>query len=142
MFRIVIPPSREVTLPFANLTNTTIPICIYSDGSGFKGGIGTSALLYVNDHLSRSLYFYLGTPQEHMVYEAEGVSLVLGLHLLNSLIRQLNHSAVLGTDSQAVIRAVNNQSSHSGQYMLNAIHQVAEHLHTKQDDIINHSEHL
>ena len=71
--------------------------------------------VYINDHLPRSLCFYLGTSQEHTVYKAEGVGLIMGLHMLNGLSCQLTHPTVLGSDSQAVMRAVKNQLSHSGQ---------------------------
>ena len=94
-------------------------------------------MLYINDRLARSLRVYLGIAQEHTVYKAEGVRLLLGLHLLHGLTRQLTHSVILGTDSQAVIKALNNQLSHSGHYLLDAIHLAAERLHTKQDGIIN-----
>ena len=80
---------------------------------------------------------YLGTTQEHTVYEAKGVGLLMGLHLLNGLSRQLTHPTVMGTDSQAVIKALKNQSSHLGQYLLDAIHNAAEGLHTKQDGLLN-----
>jgi hypothetical protein len=78
-FDLIIPPSKDAALTFANLTNSSVPVRIYSDGSGFEGGIGASALLYINDKLTRFLRFYLGTPTEHTVYEAEGVWLVFML---------------------------------------------------------------
>ena len=104
VFKTVVPPSKEVALPFTILTNESSPVRVYSNGSGFEGGIGASALLYINNCLARSLQFYLSTAQEHTVYEAEGVGLILGLHLLHGLTWQLAHSTVLGTDSQAVIK--------------------------------------
>ena len=62
MFDLVVPPSKDATLTFANLTNASVPVRIYSDGSGFEGGIGASALLYINDKLTRSLRCYLSIP--------------------------------------------------------------------------------
>ena len=129
-----------MALPLANLTNSTVPVQVYSDGSGYKGGIGVSTLLYINDRLARTIWLYLGTTKEHTVYEAEKVGLIMGLHLLNGLSRRLTHPTILGTDSQAVIRALQNQRSHSGQYLLDAIHKSAEHLHAKQDGLINSDE--
>ena len=61
----------------------------------------------------------------------------MGLYLLNGLSRRLTHSTVLGMDSQAVIKALQNQCLHSGHYILDAIHHAAEHLHAKQDGLIN-----
>ena len=72
-FDLIIPPSKDAALTFANLTNTSVPVRVYNDGSGFEGGIGASALLYINDRLARSLRFYLGSPTKHTVSEAEGV---------------------------------------------------------------------
>ena len=99
-----------------------------------------SALLYINDKLMRSLRCYLGTPAKHTVYEAEGVGLLMGLHLLNGLSHQLTFPTILGSDSQVAIRALGNQRAHSGQYLLNAIHLAAECLHSKQDGLINRVE--
>jgi hypothetical protein len=45
----VIPPSKDNTLPFAVITNAVAPIHVHSDGSGFEGGIGASALLYIKE---------------------------------------------------------------------------------------------
>ena len=97
-------------------------MCVYTNWSGFEGGIGAAVPLYINDHLARSLWFYVGMPQQHIVYEAEGVGLIMGLHLLNCLSCQLTQPTVLGTDSQVVIRVLNNQLSHLGQYLLASIH--------------------
>ena len=55
---------------------------------------------------------------------------------------QLTHPTILGTDSQAVIRALSNQQSHSGHYILDVIHLATERLHAKQDGIINREEHM
>ena len=86
------------------------------------------------------LRFYLGIEDEHTVYKAEGVGLVMGLHLPKNLNIKLTHPMLLGADNQAVLRALNNQQSHPGQCILNSIHNAAESLHKKQDGIINRSE--
>ena len=113
------------------------PVRIYSDGSGFKGGIGASALPYINEQLVKVLRAHLGSSLEHTVYEAEGVGLLMGLHLLNGLSCELTQTTVLGTDNQVVIKALGNQKSHAGQYILDTIHKSAERLNAKQDQIIN-----
>ena len=93
-------------LPLANLTNSTVPVQVYSDGLGYKGGIEAATLLDINNRLDKIIQVYLGTTKEHTVYEAEGVGLIMGLHLLNGLSRRLTHPTVLGTDSQVVIKAL------------------------------------
>ena len=109
VFSLVIPPSTEAALPLTILTNDDVPVRVYSNSSGFESGIGASALLYIKNWLTRVLRSYLGTAQEHTVYEAEGVGLILGFHLLHSLMCQLTHPTISGTDSQVVIRSLSNQ---------------------------------
>ena len=46
---------------------------LYCDGLGFEGGIGTSAILYIQDRETKVLQCYLGTDKQHTIYEAEGV---------------------------------------------------------------------
>jgi hypothetical protein len=117
--------------------NEVAPVRVYSDGSGFEGGISASALLYIKDRLIKVLHVYLGSSLKHMIYEAKNISLIINLHMLNGLSRQLTQTTVLGTDSQAVIMALGNQKSHAGQYILDVIYKSAEQLHAKQDQLIN-----
>ena len=46
----------------------------------------------------------------------------------------------MGLDSQALSSALGNQSAHPGQYLIDKIHTIAEHLQAKQDGIINAAE--
>ena len=66
----------------------------------------------------------------------------MGLHLLSSLNSRFIHPTIIGSDSQAVIRALDNQRSHPSQYIIDKIHQSAESLHRKQDGIINRADRL
>ena len=86
------------------------------------------------------LCYYIGTEKEYTVYKPEGVSLVMGLHLLSRINSRFTHSTILGSDSQVVIRALDNQCLHPSQYILNIIHQLAKNLHRKQDGLINCTE--
>src|ERR1700677_5235976 len=45
---------------------------IYSDGSGYKGGISASAVLYKGDNAIKILRYYLSTDKCHTVYEGRG----------------------------------------------------------------------
>ena len=91
---MIIPPTTEEALPFADLTNVMAPVHMYSDSSGFEGGIGASTLLYIHENLVKTLQAYLGTALEHTVYKAEGISLVMHLHLLKGLSHQLTHPSL------------------------------------------------
>ncbi|KAF8057556.1 hypothetical protein FPV67DRAFT_1391882, partial [Lyophyllum atratum] len=107
------------------------------DGSGYEGGVGASAVLFVNGAEKSSLQYHLGPITHHTVYEAEIVGFTLALHLLSKLGRQLTSLTVIGSDSQAAIRALNNQRPHPAHYLLDRVHSAAEHLHMKQDRLIN-----
>ena len=113
---------------------------IYCDGSGFKKKIGASTLLYTGNQLTKTLHFHLGSEDKHTVYEAESVGLLMGLHLLKGLKVQMRSLVILGSDSQALNKALNNQNSHPGQYLIDEIHNSAEQLHSHQDSLINAGE--
>jgi ribonuclease HI len=65
----------------------------------------------------------------------------MGLHLLIGLNRRLNSAVIIGSDSQALIKATENQRPHAGHHILDEIHNAAEKLHAKQDRLFNREEH-
>lgn len=87
-----------------------------------------------------TLQYHLGPTTHHTVYEAEIVGLTLGLHLLSKIGRPLHSLTAIGSDSQATIRALNNQRPHPAHYLLDHVHSAAERLHMKQDRLINAAE--
>jgi hypothetical protein len=48
-FKSFILGSKDKTLEAANFINDLVSIRVYLDGSGFEGGIGASAVLYIED---------------------------------------------------------------------------------------------
>ncbi|KZP19229.1 hypothetical protein FIBSPDRAFT_892819 [Athelia psychrophila] len=64
----------------------------------------------------------------------------MGIHLLLSYARRLRGPTIIGCDNQAVLRGLTNQSSNSGHYLLDNIHDLEERLHAKQDNIIRAAE--
>ena len=115
---------------------------IYSDSSGYEGGIGASVILYRGANVIKTLRYYLRMDKCHTVYEAEGVGVSMGLHLLTSLGNKVGDMVIMGTDSQALIKATKNQCPHTEHYILDDIHDAAERLHATQDAPINRQEHL
>ena len=116
-------------------THHNTQVTLYCDGSGFEGGIGASAVLYVNKTEQKSLRYFLGPATEHTVYEGELVGLSLALHLLNSIHFQLHSYTIIGIDNQSAIRALNNQRSHPAHYLLDHIHKLTEAFQSKQLDM-------
>ncbi|KAG5725228.1 hypothetical protein E4T56_gene10155 [Termitomyces sp. T112] len=110
---------------------------VFCNGSGFEGGVRASAVLYINGDEVLHLKYHLGSGAEHTAYEVEIVGLSLGLHILQGLNRKLLGLTMCGSDSQATLRALNNQRPHPAHYLLDRVHTAAENLHKKQDRLIN-----
>jgi hypothetical protein len=90
-----------------------------------------------------SLCYHLGLISKHTVYKAEIIGLTLGLHLLSGL-KKFSHPhlpTILGTNSQATIKALDNQRPHPTHYLLDHVHDTAEKLHTKQHRLLNSRAH-
>jgi ribonuclease HI len=134
--------TKDDAFTMANLAHLGCEYKIYSDGSGYEGGVGASAILYKGERVVKTLRYYLGTDKCHTVYEAEGIGISMGLHLLTNLNRKINSAVIMGSDSQALIRATENQRPHTGHYILDEIHDAAENLHAKQDGLHNRQERL
>ena len=124
----------------ATLAHINSKYKVYSNGSGFEGGIGASTVLYKGPNVVKTPRYYLSTDECHTVYEAEGVGVYMGLHLLTSLGGRISGAAILGTDSQALVKATENQRPHVGHCILDEIHNAAEKLHMKQDELTNRQE--
>lgn len=141
-FGVRICNTKAKALIQADTTHREAPISIYSDGSSFERSIGAAAVLYEEGRVKKTLKFHLGSDKEHTVYEAESVSITMGLHLLTSLNRKLPGFIPIGVDSQAAIKALQNQKPHPGHYLQDHIHDAAEKLQAKQDGLYNREERL
>jgi len=127
-FTTSIPLDKPTALVQAIASHDT-KISINCDGSGYKGGIGASAVFYVNSVEKRSLQYHLSSDTEHTVYEAEITGLLLALHLLSLLKSSPRSPVVIGSDSQATIHALLNQKPHLAHHLLDQVHTSAEWLH-------------
>ncbi|KNZ76855.1 hypothetical protein J132_07041, partial [Termitomyces sp. J132] len=135
-FSTSIADDKDAALAQANDTLSSTPVVVYCNGSGYENGIGASAVLYVRGVETQHLCYHLGSKSQHTVYEADIVGVLLALHMLILLTRNLPARAVIGSDSQAMIRATNNQRPHPSHYLLDHVHDAAELLHKKQDRLI------
>ena len=81
------------------------PIKVYTDGSGYEGKIGAAAaVIYHNGVLKGRRRMRLGSTKHHMVYEGEGIGMILGLELIREE-RQAEGMVSMGTNNTAAIRA-------------------------------------
>jgi hypothetical protein len=139
-FKCYIGSSKERALEAIEDIERSHLVQVFSDGSGFEGGVGASAVLFINNRVAKVLHFHLGSKKEHTVYEAEGVGIAMALHMLKTSNRKLSRPLSICSDSQALLKALCNQRPHVGHYILDKIHDLAEELHAKQDGLLNGDE--
>ncbi|KAF4210539.1 hypothetical protein CNMCM5878_004249 [Aspergillus fumigatiaffinis] len=101
-------------------------LVIYTDGSGYRGRVGASAVCLQATNCARQIrQNHLGTEADSTVYAAEldGIRMALDTAKESS-----PRSLTLFTDSQAAIQAVQNPRRPSGQYILQAIYRNVQAL--------------
>jgi hypothetical protein len=80
--RIDIPPNKEASKRADR--NSTEIIKVYSDRSAHDRKVGAAAILKRLGKPDRLLKLYLGTTEQHTVYEAELAGMLMGLHLIKT----------------------------------------------------------
>ena len=106
-------------------------LAVYTDGSGTNKKIGAAAVLMLNDMELKTLQYRLGTETEHTVYEAEITAVILALHLLMQVERNLPR-VTIRVDNQAVLLGLKNQRTKPGHHLLNRVHNALEDFQVKQ----------
>ena len=79
-------------------------IKIYTDKSSCKGGVGATAVLFINGTQRRVLQYYLGTDKTHTLYKAEIVGMILAATMLQEY--GFLDGVAIGIDNQGVIKAI------------------------------------
>lgn len=105
------------------------PLRVYTDGSGYEGQIGASAVLIRSDRAPSSLRYHLGTDKQQIVFGGEGVGVLLGLELLRleKTLRRVKHVQI-SLDNQPVIQALQNPKPRAGNYIIKLIRSTARRL--------------
>jgi ribonuclease HI len=101
-------------------------IQIFSDGSGYEGGIGAAAVLIRNGQEPRMLRYHLGTDEEHTVFEGEMVGLTLAVHLLATE-ENITYPTSILVDNQAAIQTDGGTGSN---YLANQLDRLTKRLRT------------
>lgn len=94
-----------------------VQVKLYSDGSSHNGGVGAAAVLMRVGASFRILRMYLGSDEEHTVYEAELVGMNLAMELLRTERRRVG-GAALGVENQAALRSTTIGRPRPGHYLV------------------------
>jgi len=132
----------DTKILIADMVNDTIhdaqhdnaDIKVYTNGSGMEGKIEAVAVLYWGGRKKVSIWYKLG-PQNHhhMVYEGEGVGLILAIKLMTK--EWVIQLATFCIDNQANIRATQLMEPHPGHYLTDIFHKDLKTLKKKHSGI-------
>jgi ribonuclease HI len=111
---------EDISTKYANYT------VIYSDGSGYKGGVGSAAVTLNGEGNRTTRRLYLGPITEHTVYEAEVTGIILATDIIAE-IKPVGQVIIL-LDNQAAIRSVGKRKHHSGQALVLAAQEAISNL--------------
>lgn len=109
---VSIAPSRAQAIKDAKARGDTL--CVYTDGSGYKGGIGAAAWAQTETG-EETRQLYLGPDTQHTIFEGELCGAILGLNIIESVPR-IRRATIL-IDNQATLPAIEEQPAKSGQYL-------------------------
>ncbi|KAG9217966.1 hypothetical protein CCMSSC00406_0010284 [Pleurotus cornucopiae] len=91
---------------------------VYTDGSGYEGGIGAAAAMMSNGQRREAARLRL----ECTVYNGECTALAMGMELIQQQVYV--EKATIYMDNQASIRALSSQCPGPGHYLLDYFHEV------------------
>lgn len=115
-------------------------LCVFTDGSGINGMIGSSAVLVPpNNGYPEIKRARLGPDTEHIVYEGELYGVHLGLQLLHDAIPSLDpipKSATILIDNQAAIPRSCRPAPKSAQYLAQSVCESALELRRLYPDLV------
>lgn len=113
---------------------STAQVRLYSDGSAHDGGVGAAAVLLRAGARPRILHRYLGSDEEHTVYEAELVGMGLAMQLLKTEVRRVG-TATLGVDNQAALRATEITRPRAGHYLVREMDRMVKAVRKARPNI-------
>eukprot|EP00918_Siedleckia_nematoides_P067420 GHVU01146787.1.p1 GENE.GHVU01146787.1~~GHVU01146787.1.p1 ORF type:complete len:468 (+),score=28.56 GHVU01146787.1:74-1405(+) len=110
-------------------------ISCYTDGSGYKGGVGAAAVAYKDGAEYGTLQYYLGSEDDHEVYEAECVGMLLALQIVSNLPRRTVKQLTIWADNLAAILATDSPRPGPSHYILDSFHKALQRLRMQQPGI-------
>jgi len=112
-----------------------VDIRIYTDGSGYKGNVGTAAVLYRKgvEEPEQILRYHFGLLTKHTTYKGKAVGSILTAWMLQGRTEVGKATVTSYTDSQAFIRATGARKSKLGQYLISEYLRLTEVMNNSTD---------
>ncbi len=90
---------------------------VYTDSSAHDRRVGAAATIWEKKRKIQTLSYYLGTADEHTIFKAELVGLILGMQLIRSHTCK-NSSITIEIDNQATLKAMKTKLHKSDHYLV------------------------
>jgi ribonuclease HI len=100
--------------------------CVFTDGSGYEGGVGAAAVAMKGRIVGEQQQKHLGTESEHTVFESEVCGAILALDIIAGTPRLTDTNIFI--DCQPAILALASPKPQPGQYLLAAFHAILARL--------------
>lgn len=88
--------------------------------------VGAAAILKCKGKPNCTLCLHLGTMEQHMVYKAELVGMIMGLYLIKT--KKKNTKCTLSINNQAALIAIKSEMNKLGQHLADNLLQLAKQL--------------
>ncbi|KAJ5667630.1 hypothetical protein N7507_003494 [Penicillium longicatenatum] len=118
----------DTTIKSHNQIQSEGKMVFFTDGSGYEGKIGASAVAPDRGIQARR---FLGTTEQAIVFTAELAGIEMTLDKFKSMHQSNTRELVIFANSRAAIQAVQNPKRPSGQHILRAIYAHVHELRTR-----------
>ncbi len=128
-FEVVIEPDKMKAVQLVEELVRGDEFCVFTDGSGFQGLIGASAVAHgkLCKHVRR---VHLGDDTEHTVFEGKVTGMILALDVIAAEPRA-THATIL-LDNRAALKAVTHRRARAGQQLVELFHRQYDRLKRKR----------
>lgn len=99
---------------------------VYTDGSGIEGKVGAAAATRDRSGRWKTIKYELGTLEQHTVYEAKLIGMLLAIHMANS-VKNLRKLTIY-TDNQAAIKVLEDSAHGTQSYLTDHLNKSCEQL--------------
>jgi ribonuclease HI len=114
--------AEDIETAIQEANNTTEHVQIFTDGSHIEGKVGAAADLWIGNFKATQAQKHLGEDQNYTIFEAELIGIAMAVGIIWD--RSYDEPVMIGTDSQAAIKALQHRRPTGGGY-------IADHIHSR-----------